>query len=79
MNETDKKERAEFNQAVRGRIALIAAERGLPKSEIAKVMGRLKHYDLLCFAQKHRISLDWLIAGDLKGLLKTARSRRMSA
>jgi len=71
--------RAEFNQAVRGRIALIAAERGLPKSEIAKVMGRLKHYDLFCFAQKHHVNLDWLIAGDLKGLLKTVRARQMSA
>jgi len=55
---------------------LIAANYGVLASEVAKVRGRLKHYDVLCFAQKYRISLDWLICGDLKGLVRTIVARR---
>jgi hypothetical protein len=52
------------------------AERSLPKSETAKVMGRLNTRDVVVFAERHRISLDWLICGDLKGLLRTVRWRQ---
>jgi hypothetical protein len=76
MNPDEREYRAKFNQAIRTRIALIAAERGLPKSETAKVMGRLKHYDLLCFCQRHRVDIEWLITGHLARLLKTVRARR---
>jgi hypothetical protein len=64
---------------VRGppRITLIAAERGFPKSETAKVMGRPKTNDVVCFAEPHRFSLHWLICGDVKGLLRTVRMRRV--
>ena len=64
---------ASSNAAIRKRIAHIAAERGLPESETSKVMGRLLTRDVMHFAKKHRVNLDWLIAGDLKGLLETAR------
>jgi hypothetical protein len=53
-------ERARFTQEVRSRIALIAAERSLPKSETAKVMG-VSIPVTSWFAERHRISLDWLI------------------
>jgi hypothetical protein len=43
----------------------------VPEAEIAKVRGRLRHYDALCFAQKYSISLDWLICGEVKGLIRT--------
>jgi len=33
-------------------------------------MGRLKHYGLCCFSQKHRVDIAWLIFRDLKGLLR---------
>ncbi|WP_279683867.1 hypothetical protein [Bradyrhizobium sp. SSUT18] len=55
---------------------MIAADYGVPEAEVAKVRGRLKHYDLLCFAEKYRISLDWLICGDLKGLVRMIVARR---
>src|SRR6266481_9319404 len=61
MREDQKKARANFKEEMRRRIELIAADCGVPEAEIAKVRGRLKHYDLLCFAQKYRISLDGLI------------------
>jgi hypothetical protein len=73
MNAADKEERARFHNAIRARIALIAAERGLPESEFKKAMGRLVTRDVLQFARKHRVNMDWLICVDLKGLLETAR------
>ena len=73
MNAADKEERQARHRAIRNRIALIATERGLPESEIKKVMGRLSTRDVLRFARKHRVNMDWLICGDLKGLLETAK------
>jgi len=68
--------RRAFNEAMRTRIRLIAQERNLPSAEI-KWMGRLKHYNLLCFSQRHRVDIKWLITGRLPGLLKTVRARRV--
>ena len=79
MNAADKEKRQVCHRAIRNRIALIATERGLPKSEISKVMGRLEHYDLYCFSERHRIDIDWLITGRLPGLLKTVRARRQTS
>jgi len=73
MNAVDKEERARVHNAIRARISLIAAERRLPESEIKKAMGRLFLRDVMHFASKHRVNMDWLICGDLKGLLETAR------
>jgi hypothetical protein len=73
MNAADKEERQARHRAIRNRIALIAAERRLPESEIKKVMGRLSTRDVLSFARKHRVNMDWLVCGDLKGLLETVR------
>src|SRR5258705_10134655 len=71
MNADQRRKRVNFKEEMRRRIDLIAADYGVPESEVAKVRGRLKQYDLLCFAEKYRISLDWLICGDLKGLVRT--------
>jgi hypothetical protein len=79
MIPAQREERARFKQAIRARIALISTERGLPKSETAKVMGRLKLYDLLCFADRHRVDIEWLITGNLKGLLRTVSDKRQFA
>jgi hypothetical protein len=78
MNAAQREERRAFREAMRRRIRLIAKERNLPDTEI-KWMGRLKHYDLSCFSQKHRVDIAWLIAGDLRGLLKTVRAKQQSA
>jgi hypothetical protein len=68
--------RKDFKDEMRRRIDIIAADYGVPETEVAKVRGRLKHDDVLCFAEKYRISLDWLICGDLKGLVRTIVARR---
>jgi hypothetical protein len=36
-------------------------------------MGRLLTYDIKLFTEKHHVSVDWLICGDLKGLLRTVQ------
>jgi hypothetical protein len=64
---------ASSKDAIRTRIRLIAAERALPESEIKKVIGRLWTGDVISFAKKHRVNMDWLLCGDLKGLLDTMR------
>jgi hypothetical protein len=69
------KEGASSNATIRRRIALIAAERKLDPSETTAVMkGRLTLYHIGQFAKKHHVSVDWLIAGDLKGRLRMARN-----
>jgi hypothetical protein len=57
------------------RIRLIANERGLSNDQFAKTM-TCKDDDLLRFAEDHDLSLDWLICGDLKGLLRMKRRQR---
>jgi hypothetical protein len=66
---------ASSNATIRRRIALIAAERNLDPSETKTLMkGRwLRTFDLCQFAKKYHLSADWLIYGDLKGLLRTVR------
>jgi hypothetical protein len=51
---------------------MIARERGLSDAEIAKALN-CGTKALVAFAGKHAISLDWLIDGDLKGLLRMVR------
>jgi hypothetical protein len=67
---------AEFNRQMRDRIRLLAAERGLAESEIKPVISRLDHYQIMLFAQRHRVDYDWLFSGDLKGRLRMARAQR---
>jgi len=69
------KDGAYSKEAVRRRIALIAAERMLDPRQTRRLMkGRwLTVRDLGLFMEKHHLSADWLLAGDLKGRLRMAR------
>ena len=72
MNAADKEERQARHRAIRNRIALIAAERRLPESEIRKVIGRLSTRDVLHFAEKHCVQLG---LADLRRSERTSRNR----
>jgi hypothetical protein len=64
--------------AVQRRVRAIAQERNLPPSDIAKMMHKriiTKH--ALAFCEKHKISLDWLLCGDLAGLQRMTRERKL--
>ena len=59
--------------AVQRRVLALAAERNIPPAEYAKLMyKRVSTSHAMAFAEKHKISLDWLLCGDLKGRLRMA-------
>jgi hypothetical protein len=58
-------------KAIHVRVDLVAHERGLPRSEILKA--KSSDDALLNFALRHDLSIDWLILGDLRGLLRMVR------
>jgi hypothetical protein len=60
--------------AIRTRLQLLAAERGLTKADIAAAWSTHPD-DLIAFAERHRVNLDWLICGKLAGLLDTVRNQ----
>jgi hypothetical protein len=74
MNPERLAERRAQQQGIRTRIRLIAHERNICPDETKKALS-LRHYDLMRFAKKHSLSLDWLISGDLKGLLRMVRGQ----
>lgn len=63
-------------KAQRARVRLIGHERGLPKQEIDKVLkAKTGEFENAIdqFAVDHDISMDWLIAGNLRGLARRPR------
>jgi hypothetical protein len=60
--------------AIRQRIQLFAAERKLSVDQIATAL-TCKDKPLLQFAKDHKLSLDWLLCGDLEGLRRMARGQ----
>jgi hypothetical protein len=63
MNPKRLEERRVFNEALRARLKLVAAERNIPDADM-KWIGRLRHYDLLRFVQKHKLCWHWVLGGD---------------
>jgi len=62
--------------AIRRRVRAIAQERNLQPADITKLMHkRISNQPRLAFAEKHKISLDWLLCGDLKGLQRMMQAR----
>jgi hypothetical protein len=58
MNEQRKQERRAFNEALRGRMRLIARQRGVPNNQM-KWLSRIRHYDLVKFVRKHQLDRNW--------------------
>jgi hypothetical protein len=67
-----------WKRQTRFRISLIARERGLADAEIVNAMN-CGTVPLVAFANKYNISLDWLVRGDLNGLLRTVRGMQGGA
>ena len=64
-----KRDGAHSLDAIRRRVRAIAQERNLQPTDIAKLMHkRISTPNALAFCDKHKVSLDWLLCGDLKGL-----------
>ena len=72
MNQKQLEERRAWKAAFRARLTLFAEQRQIPKSEMAW-LGRIKHEDLVRFAQRHRVDYEWMLTGNFRGLLRTVR------
>ena len=65
MDPKRKEERRAFNEALRARMRLIAAQRGVPDDQM-KWLGRIRHHDLVKFVSKHRLDWNWVLLGVLE-------------
>jgi hypothetical protein len=63
--------------AVRRRVQAIAEERKLPPAEFAKLTyKRISTTHAMAFCEKHKVSLDWLLYGDLQGLHRMTKEAK---
>lgn len=60
MDPKRKEERRAFNDQLRARLKLVAAERNIPESKM-KWLGRLRHEDLIGFVREHELNWDWVL------------------
>lgn len=64
--------------AVRRRVRALAEERNIPPADYPKLMHkRIMTAHALAFCEKHKVSLDWLLYGDLKGLQRMTQRARV--
>jgi hypothetical protein len=62
---------------LRRRVRALAEERSLPPAEIHKLMyKRINTRDVMLFCEKHKVSFDWLLCGDLRGLQRMTRQAK---
>jgi hypothetical protein len=63
--------------AVRRRVLALAAERNLAPAEFAKLLHkRISASAAVDFGDKHKVSLDWLLSGDLQGLQRMTKEAK---
>jgi hypothetical protein len=63
--------------AIRRRVRAIAQERNLQPADIAKMMHkRIIIAHAMAFCKKHKINMDWLLCGDLKGLQQMTKEAK---
>ena len=68
---------ATSTKAVQRRIRAIAEERKIPPADFAKLMHkRISTFTIMQFCEKHKISYDWLLCGDLQGLVRIEQRRK---
>jgi hypothetical protein len=62
MDKQRLEERRTFNEALRARMRLIAAQRGVPDDQM-KWLSRIRHHDLVKFVTKHQLDWNWVLLG----------------
>jgi hypothetical protein len=63
--------------AIRRRVQAFASERDLQPAEFAKLMHkRILTPHALAFCEKYKVSLDWLLCGDLQGLRRMTQEAK---
>jgi hypothetical protein len=62
--------------AMQRRVLALAAERSIPPADYAKLMHkRVNDRAIHVFCKKYKVSYDWLLCGDLKGLQRMKHER----
>jgi len=62
---------------MRRRLLALVTERNLPPADYAKLMHkRISDSAALAFCEKHKVSIDWLMCGDLQGLSRMVQWRK---
>jgi len=59
-------------RAIRGRVRMVAEVLDLPRGE---VRGAMSEEGLRAFSRRHKQSLDWLVEGDVRGMIAMCWNR----
>jgi hypothetical protein len=69
---------AHSTAALQRRVRALAQERNIPAADFHKLMyKRPSTPDVMVFCEKHKVSYDWLLCGDLKGLQRMTSERKL--
>jgi hypothetical protein len=69
---------AHSTAALQRRVRALAQERNIPPADFHKLMyKRPSTPDVMVFCEKHKVSYDWLLCGDLKGLQRMTSERKL--
>src|SRR6185312_13970992 len=68
------KDGAHSTAALQRRVRALAYERNIPASDYAKLMYKRPNIQNIgAFCEKHNLSFDWILGGDLAGLQRMTR------
>jgi hypothetical protein len=68
---------AHSTAALQRRVRAFAQERNIPPADFAKLMyKRINTRDMMVFCEKHKVSYDWLLCGDLQGLRRMTQEAK---
>jgi hypothetical protein len=68
---------AHSTAALQRRVRSLAQERNIPPADFAKLMyKRIITANAMAFCEKHQVSLDWLLYGDLRGLQRMTKEAK---
>jgi hypothetical protein len=68
---------AHSTAALQRRVRALAEERNIPTADIHKLMYKKPTtQSVMVFCEKYRVSYDWILCGDLRGLQKMSQSAR---
>ena len=67
---------AHSSDALRRRVRALAEERNIPPADYAKLLmhKRVNDRAIHVFCEKYKVSYDWLLCGDLRGLQRMAQN-----
>ena len=74
------KDGAHSTAALQRRVRALAHERNIPPADYAKLMYKRPNVrDIGVFCEKHKVSYDWILGGDLAGLQRMTREHKDQA